>query len=83
MKSFFFIALFAFVLGTGCARRYDITLSNGEVITAKGKPHLDKQKGTWIFIDASGKTNGISAGRVTQVGPQSIGGSGNSMFIKQ
>jgi len=56
----------------GCATRYDMILTNGIVITAKGKPHLNADKNMYIFKDASGKTNAIPAANVSQIAPQSM-----------
>jgi hypothetical protein len=82
MKNFFVVLLFVAIVCAGCRTRYDIRLNNGEVITAKGRPHLDKDRTAWIFTDASGKQNAVPAGRVTEVSPQSIDtDSGTGKFI--
>lgn len=68
--------LLAFVLilavCAGCSTHYDITLNNGMVITAHGKPHLDKEKGRYLYTDASGKPDSVSVLRVLQIAPQSM-----------
>jgi hypothetical protein len=72
MKKIVPVLLLIVAVGAGCRSTYDIRLNTGEVITAKGKPHLDKEKNAWIYTDASGRLSGIPAGRVTQVAPQSM-----------
>jgi Bacterial protein of unknown function (DUF903) len=64
----------------GCATRYNVHLSNGDVITAKGKPHLSKDKNVWLFTDASGRTNGIPSGNVTAISPQSMDNDFSTQF---
>ncbi len=82
MKHLFPVLLLALLVCAGCRTRYDIRLGNGEVITAKGKPHLDKDKNAWIYTDATGQVSAIPAGRVTDVGPQSMeDNSSKSQFI--
>lgn len=58
----------------GCATRYDMTLSNGSVITARGKPRVDEQRHLIFFTDANGQTNVIPQFRVTQIEPHSMAG---------
>jgi hypothetical protein len=65
----------------GCATRYHVTLSSGDVITAKGKPHLSKDKTVWLFTDASGKPAGIPAGNVTQIAPASMDSGSPTKFV--
>jgi hypothetical protein len=56
----------------GCATRYDMTLTNGAVITSKGKPHLNADKNMYIFRDVTGRTNAIPAANISQIAPQSM-----------
>jgi hypothetical protein len=65
----------------GCATRYNLTLSNGDVITTKGRPHLSADKNEWLFTDASGKPGGIPAGNVTQIVPQSMNSDNPTKFV--
>ncbi len=84
MKNIVPVLVLIAAVGAGCHSTYDIRLNNGEVITSKGKPHLDKERNAWIYTDASGKVNGIPAGRVTQVAPQSMDNeSSKSQFIQK
>jgi Bacterial protein of unknown function (DUF903) len=70
MKNFLLLLL-AVALCASCASRYNITLTNGEVITARGKPKLDKEHTGYYFTDANGNANYISLGNVHEVAPQS------------
>jgi Bacterial protein of unknown function (DUF903) len=70
MKRFFSV-LFALALCAGCSTHYNIKLTNGEVITSRGKPKLDKDKNGYFFTDASGNPDYISLGRVEEIEPQS------------
>jgi hypothetical protein len=63
--------LLGLVLCAGCASHYNITLNNGEVITSRGKPKLDKEKNGYNFTDASGNPDYVSLGRVQEIAPQS------------
>jgi hypothetical protein len=64
MKRIVFL-LPALALVSGCYTHYDITLQNGQVITALNKPVYDKDKG--IFTYKTMAT--IPAGMVLQVAP--------------
>lgn len=72
MKPIFWLALFLAVAAGGCARRYVITLNNGNTITALGKPRLEG--GMFVFKDATGRWSSIPAGRVREVAPRSMAG---------
>ena len=56
-------------LVTGCATRYDITLTNSNTITAFSKPKL--VEGFYVFKNAAGEEARVSAMRVAAIGPQS------------
>ena len=76
-----FLALFLAAVCSGCATRYNITTTSGDIITAKGKPHLNADKSAWLFTDVSGRSGIIPAGNVTQVAPQSMDKDNPSKFI--
>ena len=63
-----FLAL-AVLLATGCARRYQITLSNGNTLTTKSKPKLNPETGAYLFKDAEGKPSSLPRFRVRQIEP--------------
>ncbi len=72
MKKNLLVLMFALAACAGCATHYDITLNNGMVLTTHGKPHLDKEKGRYLYTDASGKPDSISVLRVRQIAPHSM-----------
>jgi hypothetical protein len=55
----------------GCARHYDMTLTNGTRITNVTKPKLYKDAGAYYYKDVDGKVHHISAGRVVDIQPHS------------
>lgn len=67
-RTFAALLLAAGVLA-GCARRYDMILTNGQKLTNIRKPTRNQQGGYYSFIDARGHTNFISVARVTLVEP--------------
>lgn len=62
----------------GCARHYNITLTNGSVITTASKPRLEN--GSYHFKDASGQDVYISGTRVREVAPTSMSQDPKSKF---
>jgi hypothetical protein len=56
------------VLLPGCARRYDITLRNGQIVRATTKPVLN-ENGFYEFKNLSGQESQIGMGRVRQIAP--------------
>lgn len=62
--------MLAIALCAGC-RTYKMTLNNGEVVTARGKPQYDSAKGSWTYTDGAGKKQVISAVSVRNVQPSS------------
>lgn len=75
MKTTIISLLFCLLVCAGCATRYDMTLSNGIVVTAKGKPRIDEKQHLIFYTDANGQTNVIPQFRVTQIQPHSMAGS--------
>ena len=63
--------LFSLLLLTGCARRYNITLNNGHVVTTYSKPKRSKTGDAYVFKDRAGKLPAVPAGSVRQIEPQS------------
>jgi Bacterial protein of unknown function (DUF903) len=64
--------------GVGCARHYVITLNNGTQLSTRGKPHLEG--GYYVYTDILGRKTWISSGRVSEVAPASMMGSGGPVF---
>ena len=58
-------------LASGCARHYDMTLTNGVKVSNVTRPHLDKEGGRYIYKDVTGHEREINASRVTQISPHS------------
>jgi uncharacterized protein YcfL len=82
MKKNLFVLLLTIAICAGCASHYDITLNNGTVLTSQGKPHLDKDKGSYLFTDAEGKPDSVSVLRVRQISPHSMKAQKGSQFIQ-
>ncbi len=71
MKPLLWSALLAALLLTGCAaRRYTITLNNGNTITARSKPRL--VQGSYVYKDLNGKEAYLAAGRVREIAPSNM-----------
>ncbi len=69
MKRILLPTLVAVALLSGCARHYTITLTNGNRVTALGKPKLKNNE--YIYKDAKGVEARMPAGRVREVAPSS------------
>ena len=67
-------------LFAGCASPYKVTMTNGAVMTSKGKPKLDKSNNTYTFVDTMGRTNSIPSFRISQIEPQPRGYSEETKF---
>lgn len=81
MKKHLFALLLALAACAGCATHYDITLNNGTVIAARGRPHLDKDKGRYLFTNGDGQADSISVLRVRQIAPHSMKPQKGSQYI--
>jgi hypothetical protein len=62
---------FCAALLTGCARRYDITLVNGERVSNVTKPILDRDRGAFFYKDVAGQEHHVFAGKVVEIWPHS------------
>ena len=71
MKNILVLPLLGFLLLTGCARHYNIILSNNHVISTTSKPKLNKTGDAFVFKDRTGKMNAVPAGSVKEIEPQS------------
>ncbi|HTD86824.1 MAG TPA: YgdI/YgdR family lipoprotein [Candidatus Binatia bacterium] len=65
MKIFLVIAVA--VLLTGCARHYNVTLTNGNSFTTTSKPKLNKEGTAYLYKDRNGKPSWVPAGKVTEI----------------
>ena len=63
------LLLFACLVCAGCAVRYDMRLTNGTIITARGKPRVDEKNHVIFFKDANGQSNAIPEFRVAEIAP--------------
>lgn len=66
------------LLLTGCAQHYVMTLSNGQRLWSKGKPHL--VEGYYFYKDGSGHDVKVQAYYVREVAPQSMASDPNAAF---
>ena len=68
MLRIFCLLALALVLLAGCAlRHYDVTLTNGTVIGARGKPQLER--GYYVFTDLQGMTQQFPEYRISEIAP--------------
>jgi len=63
------LALLTASLTVGCANNYKITLTNGNAITTKNKPKLDKETGAYRFKNVQGKPDSIPGFRIKEIEP--------------
>ncbi len=70
MKKLLWLTLVCGATLTGCARHYNMTLSNGQTVTARGKPKLDKATGTFRFTNAQGQPQVLPSFRVRTIEPR-------------
>jgi uncharacterized lipoprotein YajG len=59
------------LLLAGCARRYDMTLTNGGRVTNVTKPVLDTESGQFTYKDVAGNKHHVSQVRVLEIKPHS------------
>jgi hypothetical protein len=57
-------------LGSGCARHYNITLTNNNVMSTVGKPKYDQATDSYQFKDAFGRPASVPAFRIKEIAPQ-------------
>jgi len=63
--------VFCAALLTGCAHRYDMTLTNGYRITNVSKPEFHKDEGAFYYKDVTGKVHHVNSGHVVAIDPHS------------
>ncbi|HEY3855533.1 MAG TPA: YgdI/YgdR family lipoprotein [Verrucomicrobiae bacterium] len=59
------------LLLSGCARHYDMTLTNGMRVTNVTKPVLDEEASTYSYKDVAGNEHKVSQVRVLEIKPHS------------
>jgi hypothetical protein len=75
MKVMRLVLIFGLAALGGCATRYSVVLTNGAVITAKGKPRLDAASHCYVFKDVSGKQFAVPSSRIREIAPESMSSS--------
>ncbi len=83
MKKILPLLLLLVLAVAGCATRYSIILTNGDIITSSGKPTYDADRGWYYYKDTHGNTNVIFAGKVREIAPASMADKGSSQFYRQ
>jgi len=71
MKRASLLALLGLILLSGCARHYNITLTNNHVITTYSKPKLNKTGDAYVFKDRAGRQAWVPCGSIKQIEPVS------------
>ena len=82
MKKILPIILLALVACSGCRSTYNLTLTNGDVLTSHGKPTYDPQQARYYYRDIHGQTNSIPASKVREIAPADMADKGGSQFLK-
>ena len=82
MKKILPVLLLIAAICAGCATRYSLLLTNGEVVTAHGKPTYNAEQGRYYYKDVNGKLSYIPASKVREVAPASMADKGSEQFIK-
>jgi hypothetical protein len=72
MRTNWLLLLLLAGLVAGCATRYNVTLTSGRTISAKGKPRFDKTRNSFVFKDATGQQVVMPAMRIREIAPASM-----------
>jgi len=71
MKTSLLLLLIGLVsLASGCVQHYNITLSNNNTMSCRGKPKYDKASDSFKFKDGYGRLVSVPAFRVKEIAPQ-------------
>jgi hypothetical protein len=70
MKKVARVFVFGFLILSGCAHDYVMTLNNGTKLATASKPKL--KQGRYYYKDAQGREQSQPAGRVRQIEPASF-----------
>ena len=71
MKNIAVLALLGCLVFTGCARHYNIILTNNHAISTTSKPKLNKTGDAFIYKDQAGRLAALPAGSVKTIEPRS------------
>ena len=71
MKNIAVLALLGCLVFTGCARHYNIILTNNHTISTTSKPKLNKTGDAFVFNNLAGKPSSVPRGSVKTIEPQS------------
>ena len=82
MKKILPILLLIVAACAGCVTRYSLVLTNGDIITAQGKPTYDAQKGRYYYTDANGQPASVFASKVREISPANMVDKGGTQFLK-
>jgi len=80
MKNIVVLALLGSVVFTGCARHYNIILTNNHTISTTSKPKLNKTGDAFVYKDHAGKLATLPAGSVKTIEPQSSSPTEDAIF---
>lgn len=75
--------LFLTLLLAGCRSSYDIKLTNGAEYSGVSKPKLDRDKGVYVFKNATGRTYTIPETRVRSIEPHPTAKEKKKEFLNQ
>jgi|HubBroStandDraft_5_1064220.scaffolds.fasta_scaffold1633367_2 hypothetical protein len=82
MKRIVPLLLLLLAICGGCASRYSIIMTNGEVISANGKPKYNAEKAVYLYKDVNGQTRFVFAAKVREISPASMADKNGSQFLK-
>ena len=70
MKRIASLLLIGLAALTGGGAHYNMTLTNNNVITTRGKPKLDKVNHIYTYTDMAGKPGSVPDFRVKEIAPR-------------
>jgi hypothetical protein len=70
MKTALSLVVLSVAVLTGCARHYNITLTNDHVMSTSSRPKYDKATDSFKFKDPQGRPSSVPAFRIKEIAPQ-------------